>query len=109
MDLSILGCHHEDIERLYEGSPESISRAIAEFKGQLKQRFRKAAKLVHPDHGGSADDFRNLKQVYDELLDLDLNRPVWLRRTTVILKRKEGYRPVMAEPLSRVTVESGIA
>jgi len=33
----------------------------------VKQKFRELAKLYHPDAGGDASDFINLKKNYDEL------------------------------------------
>ena len=33
-------------------------------KEEIKKRFRKMAMKAHPDHGGDAEDFRNLNSAY---------------------------------------------
>ena len=33
-------------------------------KEEIKKRFRKMAMKAHPDHGGNAEDFRNLNSAY---------------------------------------------
>ena len=46
--------------------------------GEIKSAFRARAKVVHPDLGGDADAFRELKRAYEEALKRatkDANRP----------------------------------
>jgi hypothetical protein len=39
-------------------------------ENELKRRFRKKIKKVHPDHGGNDNDFIRVKKAYDLLLSL---------------------------------------
>jgi len=38
-------------------------------ESDIKSAFRKKAKLIHPDHGGDPDKFRQLQDAYDTLKD----------------------------------------
>ncbi|GAA5227358.1 J domain-containing protein [Paeniglutamicibacter antarcticus] len=38
---------------------------------EIKSAYRKAARLTHPDHGGSAEDFAEVTLAYETLIDAD--------------------------------------
>ncbi len=42
---------------------------------EVKQAFRNKARLLHPDLGGDADQFDQLRASYNEALHVALNRP----------------------------------
>lgn len=63
----------KDVEEMFQLSEAADMFGFYDYekpimKHDLKNRFRKLAKQVHPDHGGNVEEFIQTKKAYDFLL-----------------------------------------
>jgi len=48
---------------------ELLNLPVGSTAGEIKQRWRQLAKVLHPDYGGDANKFQELRQAYERAHD----------------------------------------
>lgn len=66
-------------------------------KQQIDQAWRRLASIHHPDHGGNAETFKQIRTAYEQALDWDHTKPIKIPVTTstsvsITLKTSEVLR-----------------
>lgn len=79
---------------------------------EIKKAYKKKAKLLHPDKGGSSEDFTLLKKSYDRIIKKRKNRSFhdsFLQRDYINvalsnrLKRMESFQEMLEKDLMNYT------
>lgn len=64
---------------------------VFEFTSDLKElrrQYKGLSQVFHPDKGGTAQDFQNLKIAYENAIDAITNKLLWIAKDSVILQIK---------------------
>ena len=77
--LQISKVAHSSIERLQLTHDDLLA---ADCEKRIKTAFRRKAKSTHPDHGGTADEFRKIKAASDMLMELARKPKTKVKKTT---------------------------
>lgn len=72
-------------------SLEQAKRIIEEFKKGVQQQRRKLAKIYHPDKGGNEEKFKQINDICDKLLTIELKPPQQQNRIIIIHSNTSNY------------------
>ncbi|WP_394939014.1 J domain-containing protein [Psychromicrobium sp. YIM B11713] len=62
------------MSRQYRTHYEVLQIEVTATSQQVKAAYRRAVRTAHPDHGGSAEDFRRVSEAYQTLIDPALRK-----------------------------------
>lgn len=80
---------------------------------QLRAEYRRQSKLLHPDHGGSADDFARMRAEYDRRMNGGGHKAACRRRREADIAQAawtlfKTVRPREADALRRLSESTGL-